>query len=231
MNRNVSNMINYILDNWLPPVMRYNKILMAIMLRLAVGKKYRYYMQFKDRLPSMTEKEINQYYTLLSDTFIPRDTDLNKACIQKILSEAEGKTILDAAAGKGYMARLLYAHNKSLQVTASDIVLPDKKNQADGIRYVSASLTQLPFEDNSFDTVICTHALEHIKDVDTALKELRRVCRRKLIIVIPRQREYRYTFDLHINFYPYQYKVETLLKSNASIELLDNDWMCIEYKK
>lgn len=224
-------MINYILDNLFPPVIRDNKVLMAIMLRLAVGKKYRYYMQFKDRLPMITEEEINKYYTLLSDTFIQRNTDLNKACIQRILSETEGTTILDAAAGKGYIARKLYAYDQSLSITVSDIVLPAKKEQLKGIYYVSASLTALPFEDNNFDTVICTHALEHIKNVETALKELRRVCRKKLIIVIPRQREYQYTFDLHINFYPYLYKVKSLLKSDAIIELLDNDWICIEYKK
>ncbi|MCI9480623.1 MAG: hypothetical protein HFI21_16805 [Lachnospiraceae bacterium] len=65
----------------------------------------------------------------------------------------------------------------------------------------------------------------------TIKKELRRVCIRKLIVVIPRQREYQYTFDLHINFYPYQYKVEALFESDAVIELLDNDWICIEYMK
>lgn len=89
----------------------------------------------------------------------------------------------------------------------------------------------MPFNNDTFDTVICTHALEHIKDVKTALKELRRICRRKLIIVVPCQREYRYTFDLHINFYPYRYNVEALLGSNVVIELLDNDWLCVEYMK
>lgn len=89
----------------------------------------------------------------------------------------------------------------------------------------------MPFEDNSFDTVICTHALEHIKNEKKALKELRRICRKKLIIVVPRQRDFRYTFDLHINFYPYRYNVEAMLESDAIIELLNNDWMCIEYMK
>lgn len=231
MNRNLSNKINYVLDSWLPPVIRDNRILMAIMLRVVVGKKYRYYMQFKDRLPSITEKEINKYYSLLADTFIQRNTDLNTACIQRILSEAEGPMILDAAAGKGYMAGRLYAYDNSLQITVSDIILPGGGYRLDGINYVSASLTEMPFNNDTFDTVICTHALEHIKDVKTALKELRRICRRKLIIVVPRQREYRYTFDLHINFYPYRYNVEALLGSNTAIELLDNDWLCIEYMK
>lgn len=215
----------------MPPAIRDSRILMAIMLRMVVGKKYRYYMDFKCRLPGFTEKEINQYYKILADTFIRRETDLNKACVKRILNETEGKLILDAAAGKGYIAKRLFAFDNSRQITVSDIVLPGKKDRVEGISYVTASLTAMPFDDNSFDTVICTHALEHIKDEKAALDELRRICRRKLIIVIPRQREYRYTFDLHMNFYPYKYKVEALLGSDAIIELLNNDWMCIEYMK
>lgn len=124
MNRNVSNMINYILDNWVPPIFRDNRILMAMMLRFVVGKKYEYYMNFKDNLSKLTEQEINQYYTILADTFISRETDLNTACIQRIMSEVEGANILDAAAGKGYMAKLLYENDNSRKITVSDIIFP-----------------------------------------------------------------------------------------------------------
>jgi len=40
---------------------------------------------------------------------------------------------------------------------------------------VSADLTCLPFPDNSFDTVVCNHVLEHIPDDRTAMAELYRV--------------------------------------------------------
>ena len=36
-----------------------------------------------------------------------------------------------------------------------------------------------------------------------AIAELRRITRRRLIIVVPREREYRYTFNPHFNFFPY----------------------------
>jgi ubiquinone/menaquinone biosynthesis C-methylase UbiE len=63
----------------------------------------------------------------------------------------------------------------------------------------------LPFDDGEFDTVVCTHVLEHVLDFRAAIAELRRVCKRRLIIVVPAEREYKYTFNPHFNFFPYPY--------------------------
>ena len=51
--------------------------------------------------------------------------------------------------------------------------------------------------------MVCTHVLEHILEFRQALSELRRVARRRLIIVVPQEREYRFTFNPHLHFFPY----------------------------
>ena len=229
MKRNITNKINFLLDNCVPPILRDNKIFMSILLKCAVGKKYRYYMQFKEKIPMMGDTDIQKYYTILADTFIKRETDLNDESIRYIknILQSSKNGILDAACGKGYLVKKLHGWAKGTKITALDIVLPD--TQRNGIEYVQGTITNLPFEKDSFDVVICTHALEHIKDISLALKELRRVCRKQLIIVIPRQREYKYTFDLHIHFFPYRYNVKRLFgNQNVSIELIGNDWVCQE---
>lgn len=235
MKRDITSRINSFLDNWVPPAIRDNKWFVRLLFRRVIGKKYVYYMTFKEKLPFLSETEINRYYEVLSKTFIQRETHCNSKCIKRIMEEVEDGTILDVAAGNGYFAKLLYEKNNNNKCTVSDIVLPNKRNQIAGIMYVKSSITNLPFEDNAFDTVICTHALEHIKDYGIALDEIRRVCRRKLLIVLPRQREYKYTYDLHVNFFPYKYSVEKLMNGgNANkrrsirIELLNHDWMIIE---
>ena len=65
-------------------------------------------------------------------------------------------------------------------------------------------------------------------DIDKAVAELRRVCGGRLIVVLPKQREYKYTFDLHIHFFPYRYNVERLLGTSGTIEKLGGDWYYIE---
>ena len=49
---------------------------------------------------------------------------------------------------------------------------------------VRADITKLPFEDDSFDLVICSHVLEHVPDDRTAIAELFRVVRPRGTAVI-----------------------------------------------
>ena len=42
-------------------------------------------------------------------------------------------------------------------------------------RFVVADLTDLPFDEGSFDVVICSHVLEHVPDDRAAMRELHRV--------------------------------------------------------
>ena len=230
MNRNITNKINYLLDNWISPRIRDSEIFMSIIMRMAIGNKYRYYMEFKKKFPGLSQEEINSYYSILADTFIKRKTDLNKQCVDLILKNYVGDRILDVAAGKGYLAEKIVKNStKNIKVMALDVVVPNRYKRLNGVEWVCGSITKLPFPDNSFDTVICTHALEHIKDVGSALSELRRVCNKRLIIVIPCQKEYIYTVDLHVNFYPYKYNVERLFcNPKVHVKLVNGDWLCIE---
>ena len=70
------------------------------------------------------------------------------------------------------------------------------------IKFQSGFVENLPFPDKSFDIVVCTHTLEHILDLKKAIHELKRVAKKQLIIVTPRQKYYYYTLDLHVNFFP-----------------------------
>lgn len=228
MNRNITNKINWILDNLVPPILRDSKFFMGFLFRIALGKKYKYYFKFKDDLSKLNETEINDYYNLLGDTFINRETDLNNQCIEQILSDIskDDVKIFDGACGSGYLLKMINAKHTDKQLFGLDIIA-DRKTE-DGINYFNGSITSLPFDDAYFDVVICTHALEHIKELNKAITELRRVTKNKLIIVLPKQREYMFTFDLHINFFPYKYSVERLFSGN--IKQFDNDFYILELK-
>ncbi len=226
LNRNFTLAVHFIFDNLLPPVLRDNSWFMGFIFRFLFGKKAKYYLAFKDQLHLMTDTEINQYYELLADTFINRDTDLNNDSIEYISQNIIGGHVLDVACGKGFMTEKLA--QQGYQVIGVDIVLLNNNNENINSSYMSAEITKLPFPDNYFDTVVCTHTLEHIRDAPLALSEIRRVCKKRLIVVVPCQREYRYTFDLHIHFFPYEHNLRHLVGTSGNILKAGGDFIFTE---
>ena len=211
LNRRITNKVNWILDNIIPPVLRDSKVFMGLWFRLLFGEKTKYFLEFKEKAPFLSQEEYEHYYRMLSDRHIQRKTDLNDECITKILSSVVGEFVLDIGCGRGYLVNKI-ASEKRIRVSGVDISVPELQDQAEGVTFIQKNIEDLPFPDKSFDTVICTHTIEHLLDPQKVIREIRRVARKKIIIVVPRQREYRFTFDLHIHFFPY----DILADSGAS---------------
>lgn len=208
LSRDVSLKIHYILDQLIPPVMRDCRWMMALPIRLVFGHHYKAYLDFKKDAYAMSEQEFRDFYHNIADTAITRETDLNKASVDEILANLSGSKILDAGCGHGFLASVL---GEKYEVSAVDIVIPDElRKKYPHVRFQEANVEALPFPDNAFDTVISTHTLEHVRNIHLAISELRRVARKR-IIVVPRQRPYKYTFDLHLNFFPYTYSLQSII--------------------
>jgi SAM-dependent methyltransferase len=76
----------------------------------------------------------------------------------------------------------------SILHVAPEPVLRDRLTAVEGVRYVSGDLTaefgpeeidvtELQYDDDSFDLVICNHVLEHVPDDRRAMREIARVLR------------------------------------------------------
>ena len=77
----------------------------------------------------------------------------------------------------------------NLDYTTTDLNSP--------IADVKADICDLPFEDHSFDTIICNHVLEHIKDDKKAMQELFRILKPggMAILQIPQDLSRENTFE------------------------------------
>lgn len=220
--------IRNLLDNWLPPVIRDSRFVMIPLLRLALGRKFRVFAQFKESGFQLTPEQFSGVYQNLADASkIQGATDLNLRCVDAIIDSTVGPTVLDAGCGRGFLAERL---NQSFdRVVGCDIVLDEDLPDPPGLEFLQGSVEDLPFADDEFDTVVCTHTLEHVQRIDLALKELRRVAKRRLIVVVPRERPYRFSFNLHLHFFPYSWNWHAVAGFVPGSQLRDlGDWVYVE---
>lgn len=229
LSRDITLKIHFLLDQCIPPLLRDQKWFMWLPFKLLFGDKSQAFFDFKQRAPFLSTHELTEYYKDLAPVSIKRETDLNSACIQAIEEQIKGKVVLDIACGTGFMAKRLF--EKQYEVTAADFILPSSALNYPQITWIESSIENTPFKNQQFDTVVCAHTLEHAQDIPKTIKELRRITKHRLIIIVPKQRPYLYTFDLHLHFFPYAVNFLTAIGSvgnTFSLLEIGGDWFYVE---
>lgn len=228
MNRTITNSIRYVMDNLMPPAIRDTRWFMYPFFYIWFkGKKVRLYMDFKDIAYGLTEDEFSDVYRNLDCLAYDRPTDMNMPSVKYLVSmlDPAGKTLLDVGCGRGFLLNYISEHT-GLQTTGCDLY--SKVDTLKASAYKQGTIYKLPFEDNAFDIVTCSHTIEHLRNVPDAIKELKRVAKKQLIIVTPRQRYYFYTMDLHLNFYPIAAYLQKAIEINNNIcKDIQGDWVYI----
>lgn len=131
-----------------------------------------------------------------------------------------------------------FEKNKSLIYTPCDL-FPDHYNYVGVIKVSKVDITNIPFEDESFDFILCNHVLEHIPDDNLAMKELFRVMaqngngifqvpidysRRETYedwsITTPEEREKAFGQKDHVRWYGQDYK-DRLKKVGFNVKEID----------
>ena len=230
MNRKVSNIIRFIMDEFIPPFIRNSYWFMYPFYYVGTrGKNVKEIMNFKSNVQNFTEEQYIEFYNKLDSVSRRRRTDLTKSTIKFILKSIDinSTSLADIGCGNGFLLKKIKSEHPRLQLTGVDIA---KKFEDDDISFINANIRQLPFEDKQFDIVVCTHTIEHILNLDEAIKELERITKKQLIIVTPCQRYFYYTLDEHVNFFPKKEMLTGLFSfENFIIKKIDFDWVYIGY--
>ncbi len=209
-------------DDFLPPVIREWRPLNRWIANAFHGPRFD--LDFKQRAFEMSPAEIAATYAALDAGHARyRDTDTTPAQLAAIVAHATG-SVLEVGCGNGAVAEALARAGRrvvAVDVTAASAI---EARQRAGVAVAVAGLPDLPFRDRAFDTVVCSHTLEHVPDLWRAAAELRRVARR-VVVVVPCQRYYRYTFDYHLHFFPSAAPLVHLLGGQA--RLIDGDWVVV----
>lgn len=226
--RRITVLLNRFVDEAVPPFIRES----FVFSRLAkfVFKDAPYSIQdFKEHAFEMPPSEFRRFYEETRLRIHQGDTDLSPASAVAVLDAIQDGPVLEVGCGRGWLSKQISAKHETV---ATDISLRGSYVSLahEGFAAVESDAANIPFADNSFPTVVCTHVLEHVTDFQRSISELRRVCSGRLVIVVPRQRAYKVTFSPHLHFFPYRWSVlaYTGAENLDSLELVGGDWLLIE---
>lgn len=100
---------------------------------------------------------------------------------------ADGRRVLDAGCGTAYGSAIL-ANAGAKEVVgvdvAAEVLAAVAPQMPDRVHLQEADVIHLPFEDGSFDFVVCFEVIEHVEATDAVLDELGRVLRDDGVLAI-----------------------------------------------
>ncbi len=95
--------------------------------------------------------------------------------------------VLDVGCGDGFLCRTAFGEKLEVGIDLDPKEIERATASGSYGKAICASATDLPLKPNSFKTVVSNCVLEHIPDIDQALREIHRVLKRggRLMITVP----------------------------------------------
>lgn len=174
----------------------------------------------------MSMAEYEDFYRNYDSLAKDRPTDLNEDSIKYMIANfyTKSKNLVDIGCGRGYFLNRIKEATK-LETWGCDVY---ENTGETTFKYQKGNIENLPFPDKSFDIVTCCHTLEHVLDLKKAVSEIKRIARKQVIVVVPKQRYFYYTLDEHVRFFSYKEMLITAMdmKHYSCIEVW-GDWVYI----
>jgi 2-polyprenyl-3-methyl-5-hydroxy-6-metoxy-1,4-benzoquinol methylase len=201
--RRFKSVVKTILEDWVPPVLLETRWLNGWWIHLYNRKAD---LDFKRKALLLSDAEFAAAYAAVQTQRGSDWSDLDPSHVEFLIENLAPGTVLDVGAGCGLYA--VEAARGGRRVTAVEMdssrlgVIRDRGARCGvPVGVVGSRLEQLPFADQSFDNVVCAHVLEHVRDLHGSIRELLRVARTRVLVIVPQERYYRYTPNYHLHFF------------------------------
>jgi len=99
--------------------------------------------------------------------------EVEERAVCDVLPPVRAKRVLDLACGTGRYARLL--HERGARVAALDFSFEMLTRSENKFGRVLADMYALPLRDGAMDVIVCGLAVGHLKNLESALREMERV--------------------------------------------------------
>jgi|APSaa5957512622_1039677.scaffolds.fasta_scaffold03649_6 ubiquinone/menaquinone biosynthesis C-methylase UbiE len=147
------------------------------------------------------EKKLNEFNIdqMTTDNFRKHTTNnpLQKFLINRFftllikeLKYINPDTILDVGCGEGFTLEKIRKNNIGKDLEGIDFgqqAVDLGKKTYPHLKLKQGDIYQLPYENNSFDLVLCSEVLEHLEYPEKAMKEIYRVTKKYCVITVPNE--------------------------------------------
>src|SRR3989344_1082666 len=106
--------------------------------------------------------------------------------IVSLLPQEKNIKILDAGCGEGQLLLKIFnkGYNDIYGADVTPVALESAKKRIPKAKFSLQDLKSLNFSDEYFDVVICTEVIEHIKNYEKVLQELKRILKKNGLLII-----------------------------------------------
>lgn len=97
-------------------------------------------------------------------------------------TDLDNMILCDVGCSTGIQTRILSKYFKStigIDIDKSAIKYANQHLAKDNLQFIDGDSMDLPFEDGSFDVVVCTHVYEHVPDANRLMEEIYRILKPK----------------------------------------------------
>jgi 2-polyprenyl-3-methyl-5-hydroxy-6-metoxy-1,4-benzoquinol methylase len=162
-------------------------------------------VDWRKKFRNMSEQEWKRAY---DEAWKHRNNDCVEETDAELILGAIGEkgTVLEVGAGIGTLAIRLAKEGYS--VTGVDVSTEALRRAGENaarenvvVDWREGFAESLPFADKSFDYVTCCHTLEHVKDLSITTAEFKRIARKKIVVLTPKQKFRLYAENYHTQFF------------------------------
>jgi len=118
-------------------------------------------------------KPHNEVYFSSQHSFLKRIHGSRLSSIKLLMGDTSQKKVLDAGSGEGYFLSTINAKQK-VGIELSEKRIKKAKKLFPNLEIKMGDVNNLPFDDDSFDIIVCSEVLEHVDGYEKAIKEFKR---------------------------------------------------------
>ena len=144
-------------------------------------------------IESSTADYASRFASPVGQWLLARQHELTRQALAERFPGQRGLSVLDVGGGDGQNIALMEELGHTLDIVGSrDICarLIQADIDAGRVRFHASPLLDLPFENRSFDVVMCYRILSHMQSYDELITELSRVSRSLVLVDYPGMRSF-----------------------------------------